>query len=93
MNKLLTFGLLGFTTSIYALILDRTRAIWKPGLTWLTVVIGVAVCLGFARAATPDAGTVAEHDRNLRTAFIVGGLPVILWRIVRSKRFGLGTQE
>lgn len=93
MNQIPALAALPVVTSLYALFLDRTRSFWKPGLTWLTVVGGVLICLGYARATTSPSASAAEYERNLATSFVLGGTPVILWRLLRSKRFGFGTQE
>lgn len=86
MNHLLIDAAQTIITSGYAVLLDRYKHYLEPEGTWLEVVIGNALCLGFAdlhRRARRSA-TAAQTQHDVWRAFAVGGLPIILWRLYRA---------
>jgi hypothetical protein len=80
------------TTAAYARLLDRTRARWALDHTWVTVAVGDALCIGFAKVrmwaarphATPEAAEAAYEDA-LRRSFVISGVVIIAWCLERSE--------
>jgi heme exporter protein D len=72
----------------YAAILEWFKHLWEPELTALEVVIGVALCLAapFADRLLNGPYTAEVYEGRVWLAFVVGGLPVIIWWIGRNVR-------
>lgn len=91
--EFLIYGLLALATSIYALILEQVKARLEPDLTWLEVAIGVALVLSapfvLARVAPADWAT---YEARVWTAFVVGGLPIVVWQFARHRRNATATR-
>lgn len=79
----LVFALLFTTTALYAAVLARFKHLWEPDYTWLEVVVGCVFVLAAPAVLwrmMPGAG-VGDYERWVWVAFVVGGGPIILWRI------------
>ncbi len=76
------------TTSLYALLLAWLKHLWEPDLTWLEVVVGVAICLTAPYVDQRHNGPLTSelYEQRVWLAFIVGGLPIVIWRVGASVR-------
>jgi len=75
---------LAATVGLYAVLLHHFKELLEPDLTWLEVVIGCAICLGFAawRQRIND-GDWREYEHGVWIAFLVGGGVIIAWQVGR----------
>lgn len=83
MNIALVFFILFLTTTVYAILLQRTRGAGiEPAYTWLEVVIGSFLCL-LASGVIIRTNTLAawESYQIVCASFVVGGTPIIAWQI------------
>jgi len=75
-------------TTLYALLLAYSKHLWEPDLTWLEVIVGVAICLAAPyldlRANGPQ--TSELYEQRVWLAFLIGGLPIVVWRVGASIR-------
>ena len=78
-------GLIG-TTALYAAVLERTRRHWDSDLTWLVVVLGVALCLvpAFLIARLYGLLTWREYEVYVWWGFGLGAIPIVIWQLLRS---------
>lgn len=85
-TTILIYTLLLLTTTLYALILDRHKERWEPDWTWAEVAIGILLCLTApaTTARLTPGHTWASYETHVIAAFIVGGTPIILWRLHRT---------
>jgi len=74
------------TTALYAWTLERTRRYWDSDLTWLAVVIGVALCLmaPFLAARWSGVADWRAYEALVWWSFAVGSIPIIIWQLARS---------
>lgn len=88
MTTIQIYVVLFVATSIYAALLAWLKHLWEPDLTWLEVVIGVAICLMAPALDQRWHGPLTSEVYELRVwqAFIVGGLPIVIWRVGASVR-------
>lgn len=69
---------------LYAIVLHHLKELLEPDLTWLEVVIGCAICLGFAAWRQRLAGgDWSDYERGVWLAFVVGGGVIITWQVGR----------
>jgi hypothetical protein len=75
-------------TTVYAVLLAQLKHLWEPDLTWLEVVVGVAICLLAPYADQRQHGPLPSelYEQRVWLAFIVGGLPIVIWRVGASVR-------
>lgn len=75
-------------TSLYAFLLARFKYLIEPDLTWLEVVVGVAICLAAPALVARWMGvpTWQAYEALTWRAFIIGGAPIVLWQIGRATR-------
>lgn len=75
-------------TALYAALLAWLKHLWEPDLTWLEVVIGVAICLAAPYYDRQINGpyTSELYEWRVWQAFLVGGTPIIIWRVAASVR-------
>lgn len=80
--------LLFLATTVYAVALAQLKHIWEPDYTWLEVVIGVAIVLAAPYADHQINGpyTAELYEWRVWQAFLVGGMPIIAWSIIRTVR-------
>lgn len=73
-------------TTLYAVLLDEHKEKIEPDWTWAEVVLGTSVCLLTAavRARAHANPTWRIYEEGVWRAFVVGGLPIIVWRIYRK---------
>ena len=76
------------TTALYALLLSKVKHLIEPDLTWLEVVIGVALCLAAPAIVARWSGvpTWQAYEALTWRAFLIGGAPIIIWQIGRATR-------
>lgn len=88
MTTLQIYGALFVATTLYAVVLARFKHFWEPDLTWLEVVIGVAICLfaPYADQRTNGPLTSEIYEQRVWLAFLMGGMPIVLWRVGASVR-------
>jgi uncharacterized membrane protein len=75
-------------TTLYAVVLARLKHLWEPDLTWLEVVIGVAICLIAPYVDQRQHGPLTSevYEQRVWLAFIIGGAPIVVWRVGASVR-------
>lgn len=75
-------------TAVYAILLAWLKHLWEPDLTWLEVIIGVAICLLAPYLDQRYNGPLTSelYEQRVWLAFIVGGFPIVVWRISASVR-------
>lgn len=56
----------------------------EPDWTWLEVVFGVSVVLGYAKARTAAQGDATRHEHNVWRGFIVAGVPIICGEVSQA---------
>ncbi len=81
---LLVYPLLAVATALYAAFLDKLKPLIEPNWTWAEVVAGCWMCITAARIRArlgPDTREGAE--RAIRRSFVVGGIPIIVWQLLR----------
>lgn len=86
--ELIIYTLLAVLASVYAYILDRVRTRIEPDLTWLEVAIGCALCLlapTILARLTPNV-TWSDYEQWTWLAFVVGGLPIVVWQFDKTRR-------
>jgi hypothetical protein len=71
-------------TAFYALFLDKYKSRWEPHGTWIEVAVGTLVCLLFTWLRLQPVTTRREAIRQTTRSFVVGGWPIIIWRLYRS---------
>lgn len=76
----LSLGLFG---TVYAAWL-RQHKNHEPDWTWLEVVFGVAVVLGYAHARTAAQKDAAQHQRNVWLGFVIAGVPIICGEVSQA---------
>lgn len=88
MTTLQIYAALFLATSLYAVVLARLKHLWEPDLTWLEVVIGVAMCLLAPYADQRLHGPLISelYEQRVWLAFLVGGTPIVIWRVGSSIR-------
>lgn len=76
---------LAAVVALYAIFLHHTKEYLEPDFTWLEVVIGVAICLGFAawRHRLIGSDSWLDYEGGVRAAFYVGGGVIIAWQVGR----------
>lgn len=86
MTTLQIYAALLIATTLYAAALAWLRHIWEPDLTWLEVVIGVAICLAAPYADRQLNGPLTSEVYEVRVwiAFLIGGLPIVVWQLGQS---------
>ena len=77
---------LAIVAALYAVLLHYTKDRLEPDFTWLEVVIGCVLCLGFAawRARLSDDTTWQGYERGVWLAFLIGGGVIVAWQIGRA---------
>lgn len=82
-------------TTLYAAILASLRHIWEPDLTWLEVVIGTALCLAAPYADQRLNGPLTSevYETRVWLAFVIGGLPIVVWQLGQSVRARLRVER
>jgi hypothetical protein len=75
-------------TTLYALLLAWLKHLWEPDLTWLEVVIGVAICLVVPYVDQRQHGPLTSevYEQRVWLAFLIGGIPIVIWRVGASAR-------
>jgi amino acid transporter len=75
-------------TTLYAALLASFKHLWEPDLTWLEVVIGVAICLLAPYFDNQLNGPLTSegYEQRVWMAFVIGGLPIVVWRVGASIR-------
>lgn len=75
-------------TTLYAVLLATLKHWWEPDLTWLEVVVGVIICLlaPYADQRLHGPLTSEVYEQRVWLAFLVGGLPIVIWRVSASVR-------
>jgi hypothetical protein len=75
-------------TTLYAGLLAWLKHLWEPDLTWLEVVLGVAICLLAPYFDQRNNGPLTSelYEQRVWLAFVVGGLPIVIWRVSASVR-------
>jgi multisubunit Na+/H+ antiporter MnhE subunit len=83
----------GATT--YAVLLAYFRHFWEPDLTWLEVIVGVMLCLIAPYADQRANGPLTSelYEQRVWLAFVIGGLPIVLWQIGKSTRARLQVER
>jgi hypothetical protein len=75
---------LAASVGLYAVLLHHFKELLEPDLTWLEVVIGCTICLGFAAwRHRLIGGDWHEYERGVWWAFLVGGGVIIVWQVGR----------
>lgn len=89
------YGALFCATALYAALLAYLRHIWEPDLTWLEVVIGVALCLLAPYADQRQNGPLTSelYEQRVWQCFLIGGLPIIIWQLGQSVRARLRVER
>ena len=82
MEGKLDLGLAVFGTAYAAWL--RAHKGQEPDWTWLEVVFGVAVVLGYAHARTRAQGDATRHEHNVWIGFVLAGVPVICGEISQA---------
>jgi hypothetical protein len=74
--------------TLYAVVLARLKHLWEPDLTWLEVVIGIVMCLlaPYADQRWHGPLTSEAYEQRVWLAFVVGGIPIVIWRVGASVR-------
>jgi hypothetical protein len=87
MTTFAIYCLLPIATALYALLLSRIPK-RDPDFTWLTVIVGVAICLGAAHLDRLWNGPLTSEVYEWRVwqAFLLGGAPIVIWRISATAR-------
>jgi hypothetical protein len=82
------YAALFVATSLYAALLAWLKHLWEPDLTWLEVIIGVAICLvaPYVDARWNGPMTRELYEARVWLAFLVGGTPIVIWRVGASVR-------
>lgn len=88
MSTFQIYAALMLATSLYAALLAWLKHLWEPDLTWLEVVIGCAICLVAPALDQRLRGPLTSelYEWRVWQAFIVGGLPIVIWRVGASVR-------
>lgn len=75
-------------TTLYAVLLATLKHLLEPDLTWLEVVIGVMICLAVPYLDQRHNGPLTSevYEQRVWLAFLVGGLPIVIWRMGASAR-------
>jgi hypothetical protein len=86
MTTFAIYTYLFIATALYAAILSWKKHLWEPDLTWLEVVIGVAICLIAPYLDQRQNGPLTSevYEQRVWLAFIVGGIPIVGWRVASS---------
>ena len=78
------------TTTLYAALLAWLQQALRlePDLTWLEVIIGVTLCLlaPYFDQRWHGPLTSEGYEQKVWLAFIVGGLPIVVWQLSKSVR-------
>lgn len=75
---------LAASVGLYAIALHHFKELLEPDLTWLEVVIGCVICLGFAAwRQRISGGDWQAYESGVWWAFGVGGGVIILWQVGR----------
>jgi hypothetical protein len=76
------------TTTLYAALLAWLKHLWEPDFTWLEVIIGVAICLAAPAIDQRQNGPLTSelYEWRVWQCFIVGGTPIVIWRVAASIR-------
>lgn len=74
-------------TALYAAVLSRFPK-RDPDFTWLTVAIGVAICLAAPAIDQRQNGPLTSelYEWRVWQAFLIGGAPIVIWQISQSVR-------
>ncbi len=82
------YAALFVTTSLYAALLAWLKHLWEPDLTWLEVVIGVAIVLAAPALDQRNNGPLTSeiYEQRVWLAFLIGGIPIVIWRVGASVR-------
>ena len=88
MTTLQIYTALFVATSLYAFALAWLKHLWEPDLTWLEVVVGVAICLLAPYIDQRQNGPLTSdvYEARVWMAFVVGGIPIVVWRVSTSVR-------
>lgn len=75
-------------TTLYAALLAWLKHLWEPDWTWLEVVIGVAIVLAAPALDQRNNGPLTSelYEQRVWMAFLVGGIPIVIWRVGTSVR-------
>lgn len=87
MTTLQTYCGLFAITTLYAVLLSRIPQI-EPDLTFLEVIVGVAMCLYAAYFDRIWNGPMTSevYEARVWLAFKVGGAPIIIWQLYKLIR-------
>lgn len=88
MTTIQLYAALFAATTLYAVVLSWLKHLWEPDLTWLEVVIGVVICLiaPYADQRWHGPLTSEVYEQRVWLAFLVGGIPIVIWRVGTSVR-------
>lgn len=95
MTTFAIYCLLFAATTAYAVLLAWLKHLWEPDLTWLEVIIGVIICLLAPYFDQRQNGPLTSelYEQRVWAAFLVGGFPVVAWRIGASVRARLQAEK
>lgn len=86
MTTFAIYAYLFAASTVYAVLLALFRHLWEPDLTWLEVVVGTLLCLiaPYADQRLNGPLTSELYEQRVWLAFVVGGLPVVIWQLGQS---------
>lgn len=86
MTTFAIYSYLFIATTVYAVLLAWVKHYLEPDLTWLEVMVGVAICLAapFADARLNGPQTSELYEERVWLAFVVGGFPIVAWQLGKS---------
>jgi len=95
MTTFAIYSYLFAVTTAYAVLLAWLKHLWEPDLTWLEVIIGVALCLAAPALDQRHNGPLTSemYEQRVWLAFVVGGLPIVAWSIGKSVRARLQAEQ
>lgn len=88
MTTFVIYAYLLAATTVYAALLSRLKHLWEPDLTWLEVIVGIAICLAAPYLDQRHNGPLTSelYEQRVWLAFLVGGIPIVVWRVGASVR-------
>ncbi len=95
MTTFAIYSYLFASATLYAVLLSWLRHIWEPDLTWLEVIIGVALCLlaPYLDQRLHGPLTSEVYEQRVWLAFVVGGAPIVAWQLGQSVRARLQAER
>lgn len=88
MTTIQIYATLFAAATLYAVLLANLKHLWEPDLTWLEVIVGVALCLAAPYLDQRHNGPLTSemYEARVWLAFLIGGLPIVAWRVGSSVR-------